>query len=264
MSFANNFDLPQVLLRAGVKVSEHPGWKTRGRGVLNIKGIICHHTASQPGKNAPSLGTVVNGRSDLPGPLCQILLGRDGTAYIVSAGRANHAGRGIWHGITNGNGEMLGIEAENSGVGEPWPEKQVEAYVRICAAICVWKKFGAEMVAGHKEYALPKGRKPDPNHGFNMVDFRLRVAQVIGGNAPKPEPIEPKDDQGRRTLRRGDEGEDVETMQKAIGAEPVDGKFGAKTGAKLREFQRQHGLVPDEVCGPRTWSIIVDVLHLGD
>jgi N-acetyl-anhydromuramyl-L-alanine amidase AmpD len=263
MSFANNFDLPQVLLRAGVKVSEYPNWKTRGRGILNIKGIICHHTASQPGKNAPSLGTVVNGRSDLPGPLCQILLGRDGTAYIIAAGRANHAGRGLWHGISNGNGNMLGIEAENSGVGEPWPDKQVEAYVQICAAICRWKKFGAEMVAGHKEYCLPKGRKIDPA-GINMVDFRLKVAQIIGGDAPKPEPIVPVDDQGRETLRRGDSGEDVKTVQKAVGAEPIDGQFGAKTESKVREFQRQHQLVADGIVGPRTWSIIVDILHLGD
>ena len=263
MSFSNNFDLPQVLLRAGVKVSEHPGWKTRGRGVLNIKGIICHHTASQPGKNAPALGTVVNGRSDLPGPLCQILLGRDGTAYIIAAGRANHAGRGLWHGISNGNGNMLGIEAENSGVGEPWPDKQVEAYVQICAAICRWKKFGAEMVAGHKEYCLPKGRKIDPA-GINMVDFRLKVAQVIGGDAPKPEPIVPVDDDNRRTLRRGMKGEDVKAVQKAVGAEPIDGDYGAKTEAKVREFQRSHGLVADGIVGPRTWSIIVDVLHLGE
>src|SRR4051794_14594806 len=124
MSFANNFELPQVLLRAGVKVSEHPGWKTRGRGVLNIKGIICHHTASQPGRNAPSLGTVVNGRSDLPGPLCQILLGGEGNKIMISAGGENHAGRifNIYTAtkdklitITKGKEKMLDNEKKNKG-----------------------------------------------------------------------------------------------------------------------------------------------------
>jgi peptidoglycan hydrolase-like protein with peptidoglycan-binding domain len=119
------------------------------------------------------------------------------------------------------------------------------------------------MVAGHKEYCLPKGRKIDPA-GINMVDFRLKVAQVIGGDAPKPEPIVPVDDQGRETLRRGDSGEEVKTVQKAVGAQPVDGQFGAKTESKVREFQRSHDLVADGIVGPRTWSIIVDVLHLGE
>jgi N-acetyl-anhydromuramyl-L-alanine amidase AmpD len=74
-------------------------------------------------------------------------------------------------GISDGNGQMLGIEAENSGLGEPWPEKQLDAYVRLCAAICRQRKLGAEMVAGHREYALPKGRKIDPT-GIDMPQFR--------------------------------------------------------------------------------------------
>jgi hypothetical protein len=39
--------LPQVLLNAGLKVAEQPGWRTRGRGdVGTIKGVICHHCIS--------------------------------------------------------------------------------------------------------------------------------------------------------------------------------------------------------------------------
>jgi hypothetical protein len=38
--------LPEVLEDAGLKVAEHPGWRTRGRGdVGKIRGVICHHTA---------------------------------------------------------------------------------------------------------------------------------------------------------------------------------------------------------------------------
>ena len=253
-TFTNNLWIPKALFDAGLKVSEVPGWKERGRRLLTIRGVLCHHTASPPGKNAPALGTVVKGRPDLPGPLCQVLLGRDGTCYVVAAGVAHHAGRGLWHGISDGNGQMFGIEAENSGVGEPWPEKQLDAYVRLCAAVCKHQKLGAEMVAGHREYALPKGRKIDPT-GIDMPAFRQKVALVLGGIAPAAEPVEPFDQSKRPTLRRGSSGDDVKALQKALGLEP-DGQFGSGTEAAVRAFQRRHGLVPDGICGPRSWAAL--------
>lgn len=253
MMFTNNAWLPSVLFSAGLKVSETDGWLSRGRRTLTIKGVLCHHTASQPGKNAPALGTVIKGRSDLPGPLCQVLLGRDGTCYIVAAGAANHAGRGLWHGVTDGNGQLFGVEAENSGLGEPWPEKQMDAYVRLCAAVCKKMKIGAEMVAAHREYALPKGRKPDPA-GIDMPTFRARVAQIVGGIAPAPEPIDPGTKE-RPTLRRGAKGELVKIVQRAVGAE-ADGDFGRFTEAAVRAWQRVHDLVADGIVGPRSWAVI--------
>src|SRR6266852_5379520 len=96
--------LAQVLLDAGLKVSETDGWKSRGRGEMGtVKGVMCHHTAtakSAPG-NMPTLRMLIDGRSDLPGPLAQLGLGRDGSFYIIAAGRCNHAGKGAWQGITN-------------------------------------------------------------------------------------------------------------------------------------------------------------------
>ena len=83
----------------------------------------------------PALGTVINGRPDLNGPLCNVLLARNGDCYIIAAGTANHAGTGGWRGLS-GNSSVLGIEAENNGVGEPWPAHQIDAYVRLCAAMC--------------------------------------------------------------------------------------------------------------------------------
>ena len=48
--------LPKVLLDAGLKVAEQPGWQNRGRGdVGTIKGVICHHTAGPQTGNMPSL-----------------------------------------------------------------------------------------------------------------------------------------------------------------------------------------------------------------
>lgn len=172
--------LADVLRAANLKVVEQPNWQTRGHGDVSIiKGVICHHTAGGKTGNAPSLNIVQNGRPDLSGPLAHLVLGRDGTFYIVAAGLCYHAGAGNWNGITNGNGNMIGIEAENTGLlDDPWPEVQKTAYAKGVAAIL--KKIGAKvnMCCGHKEYALPKGRKPDPS--FDMNAFRLQVGKLMG------------------------------------------------------------------------------------
>src|SRR2546426_643173 len=82
------------------------------------------HTAGARTGNMPSLGIITNGRPGLSGPLAQLGLGRDGTFFVVAAGRANHAGAGEWQGEKNGNGNFIGIEAENTGLAndQPWPD----------------------------------------------------------------------------------------------------------------------------------------------
>ena len=112
--------LADALRAEGVKVVEEPGWRDRGSATFNPKGVICHHTAGPAKGDAPSLGVCINGRPGLPGPLCQIVLARSGTAHVIASGRANHAGLGGWRGL-EGNTSVFGIEAENTGLGEPWP-----------------------------------------------------------------------------------------------------------------------------------------------
>ena len=219
-----------------------------------VRGVICHHTAGAATGNMPSLGVIVNGRSGLPGPLSQLGLGRDGTYFIVAAGRANHAGAGKWRGFANGNSNFIGIEAENTGrAGDPWPEVQMDAYRRGVAAILTKIGANAIMCCGHKEYAMPQGRKPDPT--FNMDTFRQGVASIMNGTAPPPELIPATDDNDRPTLRRGARGALVEVIQKKVGGD-VDGFFGPATEAAVRQFQRDNNIVPDGIVGPKTWAKI--------
>src|SRR5881392_2639111 len=182
--------LPDVLKAAGLRVAVvDDQWKTRGRGDMGkVVGVICHHTAGPKNGNMPSLKTIINGRSDLPGPLAQLGLGRDGTYYVIAAGRAFHAGAGQWQGVTTGNSSFIGIEAENMGTSaDPWPAVQVDAYQRGVAAILQHLGKGPEFCAGHKEYALPKGRKPDPT--LDMKAFRAAVTSIMNGATPPPTPI---------------------------------------------------------------------------
>ena len=255
--------LPDVLKAAGLKVAPVPGWENRGHGdVGHTVGVICHHTVGPKTGNMPSLNTLINGRSDLPGPLAQLGLGRDGTYFIIAAGRCNHAGAGSWQGITTGNSSFIGIEAENTGVANdfPWPEVQMDAYRRGVAAILTRLGRGSEFCAGHKEYALPKGRKPDPD--FDMNAFRSSVRAIMAGTAPAPAlipaaepPVTPGAPPGRPTLRRGATGDLVKQIQAKLGVE-LAGNFGPKTEAAVRAFQRAKGLVPDGIVGPTTWAAL--------
>ena len=255
--------LPHVLKSAGLKVALCEGWEERGRGDVGpVVGVICHHTAGQLAGNMPSLHTIIHGRPDLSGPLAQLGLGRDGTYFVIAAGRANHAGAGIWKGFTNGNSNFIGIEAENTGRANdfPWPAVQMDAYHRGVAAICKWIGRSADYCCGHKEYARPLGRKSDPV--FNMQEFRNSVAAIINGTAPAPTlipamepPAQPGAPAGRPTLRRGASGDLVKKLQAILGVEQA-GLFGPKTEAALRQFQRERSMVPDGIAGPKTWKAL--------
>lgn len=262
--------LPSVLEAAGLKVAEVPGWQGRGRAEMGaVLGVMCHHTAGPRLGNMPSLRTLVEGRSDLAGPLSQLGLGRDGTFYVIAAGRCNHAGAGAWQGLSQGNTNFIGIEAENTGRPDdlPWPPIQVEAYRHGVAAILTHVGRSALFCAGHKEYALPSGRKNDPD--LDMTEFRSAVAAIMNGSTPPKAPIPageataaPGQQAPRPTLRRGSTGEFVKVVQRVCQVD-ADGFFGALTEAALRQMQRDAGLVPDGIVGPKTWSALDRIAAAG-
>lgn len=248
--------LADVLRAAGLPIVEEGDWKNRGHGTMGvIQGVLCHHTAGPRTGDHPSLSTVINGRKDLPGPLSHLFLARDGTFHIVAAGHCNHAGKGSWHGITAGNSHFIGIEAENAGTGDDlWPAIQINSYVRGCAAILDYIKADDVMCVGHKEYALPKGRKTDPS--FDMVVFREAVNQAMPDPKAPIRVLEVKStDPHYDMLRKGDMGDSVKELQKALGIQ-VDGNFGPKTESAVKAFQQANGLKPDGLVGPKTWTAL--------
>jgi len=175
--------LPDVLRAAGCKVILVDGWKGRGKELVSIEGVVWHHTATGPNWSDQRVADLLRvGRSDLPGPLAQLGLQRDGTFVVVADGKANHNGYGEW-----GN-QSIGIEAYNDGTGEAWPQAQLDAYDRGTAAILAHIGRKADRMKGHRE-TDPK-RKPDPV-GIDLPAARTRIAALI--NQPHPTPA-PEDD----------------------------------------------------------------------
>lgn len=72
-----------------------------------------------------------------------------------------------------------------------------------------------------------------------------------------------------RTLRRGDTGSDVRTLQTALtraGYDPgaINGVFGAQTERAVMQFQRVLGLPQDGIVGPRTWAFLMPFVNEPD
>lgn len=59
------------------------------------------------------------------------------------------------------------------------------------------------------------------------------------------------------TLKKGSRGEAVKHLQQLLKISNPDGIFGAATEAVLVEFQATHGLYPDAICGPKTWTLLL-------
>jgi peptidoglycan hydrolase-like protein with peptidoglycan-binding domain len=69
-------------------------------------------------------------------------------------------------------------------------------------------------------------------------------------------------------VRQGANGHPVRTLQDLLRARghtvTVDGDFGPRTDAAVRDFQREKHLTVDGVVGPDTWSALVVTVRRGD
>jgi N-acetyl-anhydromuramyl-L-alanine amidase AmpD len=260
--------LAEVVHDEGLTTVEYPGWRERGHGDFrDIRGVMVHHT----GSDRATAASIAEGRPDLPGPLSQLHIGRDGTVTVVAAGVAWHAGVGMypWLPTNMANWHMIGIECANSGTSPTaphrhgWPDAQYLALVRCCAAINRRLRQPAARTIGHKEYAGRAQGKWDPG-AIDMDRLRADIQTRIGAVADPPATPHPPAPVGRYAdvlLYRGATGPQVAELQRRLrcayaeyaGHLDIDGVYGPRTEAAVREFQRRTpGLAVDGVVGPAT------------
>jgi hypothetical protein len=260
LSRANLIDIAS---RTGYPV--RAAWVSRGHGTMGtVVGVMRHHTGTplRAGQdNYPTLRIIREGRSDLPGPLANYGLGRDGTVYLITEQVAWHAGAGSWGGVTDGNGHFLGIEAESDGQAATWTDAQKDAYPRLVAAALDFLGRDASGAPRHAQYARPAGRKSD-TAGLDEVAFigavsaYLRTPTTLSRNSGgrvsvkpgTPAPAEEDDDMALWTSRE----EFRADLRKGVGAGGLDlirhDEFEAHLKKAIREVlaERDETTEPEE------------------
>ncbi|MDN5895691.1 MAG: N-acetylmuramoyl-L-alanine amidase [Nocardioides sp.] len=190
--------LADVLTAAGVEVVTEGDWLNRSAGAdFDPVGVLWHHTAAtvtSADNPHPALDICINGRSDLPGPLCQALVDYHGVFHLISANRANHAGKSGGSGpipAGDGNTLMVGWEidyaGDQSGTGGPEQEMsqaQYDASLKATAAVLTKLGTDASYARGHRETST--SGKIDPSY-IDLDSMRADVAAAMGEDPP-PEP----------------------------------------------------------------------------
>jgi hypothetical protein len=157
------------LRAAGLRVVEVAGWQTAGSESFSSSG------------STPSLLTCIEGRPDLPGPLCNVYQSREPStdiAYVIASGRANHAGEGGWHGLS-GNASVYGLEVEHDGTSA-LPQARIDYAARIHAALFTGDPA---MVCQHREWTT---RKIDVATNVDGNEFRALVSHFRRPIPPRP------------------------------------------------------------------------------
>ena len=108
-------------------------------------------------------------------------IGKDGriAQHVRDEDRAWHAGKSEWKGIPSANDYALGIELVNLNDGnEPYPEEQHRANVQLCTYLCRKYSIKPGDIMGHRDIAVPMGRKTDPL-GYDLERLRREVTIAL-------------------------------------------------------------------------------------
>ena len=167
---------------------------------------------------------------------------------------------------------QVGIDIQGSGATSQWNTKAnwtIQGPIsemprdRVC---CVFVKKDAKMQ--HTGLYLGDGSTCECSSGvqyFEVMKSKWTHYAIPAGlydDVPVPTPTPPDPDK-KPTLRKGDSGPYVtlaqtELIQRGydLGSYGADGKFGAKTEAAVKAFQRDWGLVEDGIIGPKTFAML--------
>lgn len=264
-------NMANALRKHGLTVVEIDGWKSRafrGQDLQDVRGVLWHHTATGRGafahSDAPTLNVCTNGRSDLPGPLCQLMLGRSGTVYVIAAGVSNHAGVGSFTNIPQnmGNHYMIGIEMESSGVAPfDWTDAQKRVAPYLGAALELEYLMGLpahlRTQIGHSEYSS-EGKIDPAGWPGGMGGLRDQINAKIAELQGKPGAVVPVGDVTPDTPRApgGQAGKYVPDTHWLVERGETLGQVAQWAGVSVAELAKFNGIKNINVIkvGERIWS----------
>ena len=210
-------DLANVLRAAGLDVVEYPGWQSRARGSGAYGNwplcVMWHHTASPESWNGQKDADYI-AEGDEDAPIANLYIDRQGVVWVIAAGGTNTNGKGYARSFTRGtvpddrmNEFAIGIEMGNDGIGEAYPQQQIDAVFaasNACNAMCGNSPMD---VCTHNEWA--PDRKIDPATSFavqgpwqpgkstssgtwELADIQNECANRAGTTPPQPQPEPPQ------------------------------------------------------------------------
>ncbi len=170
--------------RTAPKITRPPMvWKPspnqNSRNGVDVDALIIHHTASND--TAADLRTL---RSPAAQVSAHYLIGRDGKIFqlVKDERRAWHAGVAAIRGDSTPdvNSRSIGIEITNKGDGHtPFTQAQYRALEKLVPYLMKKHKIPMKNLLGHKDVALPKGRKSDPAPNFNWDRIRRAARRAV-------------------------------------------------------------------------------------
>jgi hypothetical protein len=168
-------DAAKLLRDWGWTVVFMDGWSTRGanRRQLAVSYIGDHHTAAEVDVDR----ILRDGRSDVPGPLCNGAVHKDSVIVFVAAGPANHFGV-----ASINSSDAFGVE--NTGP-IPITARGKGAFPNYRATLALYVALrtvyglSAGRIVLHKETAEPPGRKIDRAVDGNDVRSDANTNQVL-------------------------------------------------------------------------------------
>lgn len=166
-----------------------PGGPNGGWWDGRFVATLGHHIVSRRSQGlTPFLSLVKDGRSDLPGPICNGYGGFDRVARIVCMGWANHPGQGgpvtVQQGTIPANNArpyLFGWEFEGGIEASDWPESMREFMGACHAGTLAWLGVTEASHLEHKSWA--PARKVD-RLGYTLAAARAEAARNLGDAMP--------------------------------------------------------------------------------
>lgn len=214
-------DLANWCREAWPNVREYSGWQTRVRGGGPYSAmplaVMWHHTASPASWDGQKDADYI-AKGDSDAPLSNLYIDRTGCVWVIAAGPTNTNGKGGPMTFSRGtvpadgmNSRGIGVEMGNDGVGEAWPQIQVDAMFAIsnvCNAKCGNKPTD---ISSHNAWAPT--RKIDParynavqgpwkprgcnsSGTWNLDDMRAECTARAGAPGPTPPTPLPPNQEG--------------------------------------------------------------------
>ena len=150
--------IPQENQLAKINVPDKEWIASINFGMRKPNYVMIHHTAQNS-----TAQTVRTFHSERAAVSSHYVIGRDGkiVQMVNDYFRAHHAGAGKWGNDTDLNSSSIGIELDNNGTTDPWPDVQINALIQLLTHLKETYKISQANFIGHMDYAPT--RKNDPS-----------------------------------------------------------------------------------------------------